>query len=55
MVGWHHQHNGHDFEQTPGDSGGQGSLACCSPWGYKESNMTECLNKKLEDNKSTSL
>ena len=32
MVGWHHQLNGHEFEQTPGDSEGQGSLACCSPW-----------------------
>ena len=44
MVGWHHQLNGHDFEQTPGDSKGQGSSACCSPWGCKESNMTERLN-----------
>ena len=35
MVGWHHQLNGHEFEKTPGD-GGQGSLACCSPWGHKE-------------------
>ena len=33
MVGWHHRLNGHEFEQTPGDSEGQGSLACCSPWG----------------------
>ena len=41
MVGWHHQLNGHEFEQTPGDSEGQGSPACCSPWGCKESNMTE--------------
>ena len=32
MVGWHHQLNGHESEQTPGDSEGQGSLACCSPW-----------------------
>ena len=31
MVGWHHQLNGHEFEQTPGDSEGQGSLVCCSP------------------------
>ena len=37
MVGWHHQLNGHEFEQTPGDSVGQGGLACCSPWGLKES------------------
>ena len=35
MVGWHHQLNGHEFEQTPGDSEGQGSLACCSPWGCR--------------------
>ena len=40
-VGWHHQVNGHEFEQTPGDSDGQGSLVCCSPWGHKESDMTE--------------
>ena len=33
MVGWHHEINGHEFEQTPGDGEGQGSLACCSPWG----------------------
>ena len=43
-VGWHHWLNGHEFEQTPGDSEGQGSLACCSPWGHKESAMTEQLN-----------
>ena len=35
MAGWHHRLNGHEFEQTPGDSGGQGSLVCCSPWGCK--------------------
>ena len=44
MVAWHHQLNGHEFEQTPGDGEGQGSLACCSPWGHKESDMTERLN-----------
>ena len=37
MVGWHHQLNGHEFEQTPGDSEGQQSLVCCSPWGREES------------------
>ena len=37
MVGWHHRLNGHEFEQTVGNSEGQGSLACCSPWGCKES------------------
>ena len=40
MVGWHHQFNGHQFEQTPGGGEGQGSLACCSPWGLEELNMT---------------
>ena len=35
MVGWHHWLNGHEFEQTPGDDEGQGSLVCCSPWGLK--------------------
>ena len=44
MVGWHHRLNGHEFEQTPGDSEGQGSLACCSPWGHKESDATEQLS-----------
>ena len=44
MVGWHHWPNGHEFEQAPGDGEGQGSLWCCSPWGCKESDMTEWLN-----------
>ena len=44
MVGWYHQLNGQEFEQAPGDGEGQGSLACCSPWGSKESDMTERLN-----------
>ena len=44
MVGWHHRLNGHAFEQAPGDSEGQGSLACCSPWGCKVLDMTEPLN-----------
>ena len=44
MVGWHHQLNGHEFEQSQGDNDGQGSLACRSPWGRKESDMTERLN-----------
>ena len=46
MFGWHHQFSGHEFEQTLGDKEGQGSLACCSPWGHKESGMTEQLNNK---------
>ena len=44
MVGWHHQLNVHESEQTPEDSEKQGSLACCSPWGHKESDMTDGLN-----------
>ena len=40
MVGWHHELNGHECEQTLGDSEGQGSLECCSPWGLKESDTT---------------
>ena len=40
LVGWHQQLNWHEFEQTLGDSGGQGSLVCCSPWGCKESDTT---------------
>ena len=41
MVGWHHQLDGHEFEQAPGAGDGQISLVCCSPWGCKESDMTE--------------
>ena len=44
MVGWHHWLDGHEFEQAPGVGDGQGSLACCSPWGLKESDMIEWLN-----------
>ena len=44
MVGWHHRLNGHEFEQTPEDREGQGSLACCSPWSCKEQDTTEQLN-----------
>ena len=47
MVGWHHRLNGHEFEQTPRNSEGQGSLACCSPWGCKESDTTEWLKNKM--------
>ena len=44
MVGWYHQLDGHEFEQALGVDDGQVSLACCSPWGCKESNTTELLN-----------
>ena len=44
MVEWLHRLNGYEFEQTPGDGEGQGNLACCSPWGCKDSGRTEQLN-----------
>ena len=44
MVGWHHQLNGHEFEQAPEVGDEQGSLICCSPWCHKELDMTEKLN-----------
>ena len=43
MVGWHHQLNGHESEQTLGDNGQEG-LVCCSPWGHRESDMTYRLD-----------
>ena len=46
MVGWHHGLDGHEFEQALGVGERQGSLACCSPWGHKESDTTERLNNK---------
>ena len=49
MVGWHHQFNGHDFEQALGDGEGQESLVCCSPWGHKELNTAERLNNNNAD------
>ena len=49
MVGWYHRLNGHEPEQTPGYGEGQGSLACCSPWGHKELDTTERLNNNKED------
>ena len=45
MVGWHHQLNGHEFEYALGIGNGQGSLACCSPWGHKEVDMTEQMGQ----------
>ena len=49
MAGWHHRHDGHEFEKTLGVGDGQGSLACCSPWGCKESDLTEQLDRKILD------
>ena len=48
MVGWHHQLNGHEFEQTLGDGEGQGSLVCCSPWGRRESDTTATEQQLLK-------
>ena len=47
MTGWHHQLDGHEFEQTPRDCEGRGSLVCCSPWGHKELDETERLNNDI--------
>ena len=45
MAGWHLRLDGHEFEQAPGVGNGQAGLGCCSPWGCKESDMTEQLNR----------
>ena len=50
MLGWHHCLSGHEFDQAPGDNEGQGSLACCSPQGYKELYITEQLNNNIDNN-----
>ena len=47
MVGWHHQLNEHESEESRGDSDGQGSLGHCSSWGHRESDTTERLNNKV--------
>ena len=52
MVGWHHRHNGHEFEQALGDSEGQGSLTCYNSWGYKELDMTYGLNNNKNNQKT---
>ena len=54
MVGWHHQFNGHELRQILGDGEGQGGLACCSPWGRKESDTTGPLNNNNEQINSLS-
>ena len=48
MAGWHHRLNGQEFEQTPGVGNEQGILACCSPWGCRELDMTEQLTNNTE-------
>ena len=49
MVGWHHQLDGHEFEQASVDGEGQGSLACCCPWGLKELDTTEQQQQRPAD------
>ena len=53
MVGQHHWFNGHEFEQTQGDSEGQGSLVCCKPWGHEELDMTWELNNRNNKRRDT--
>ena len=53
MVGWHHRLSGHEFGQAAGDGEGQGSRVCCSPWGHKESDMTERLNNNIRRTQCT--
>ena len=50
MAGWHHGLNGHEFEQALGDSEDEESPACCSPWGLKESDVTQGLNNNNNNN-----
>ena len=54
MVGWHHQLNGHEFEQAQGDTERQGGLACHSPWDAQKSDITERLNSNNNLNKAES-
>ena len=51
MVGWHHRLNRHEFEQTPGDSEGQGSLVCCSPWALQKGAPKRSWRRDLESTK----
>ena len=51
MVGWHHQLDGHEFEQALGVGNGPGSLTYCGPWGHKELDMTERLSLSQEGNR----
>ena len=51
MVRWHHQLNGHEFEQTPGDSEGQRCLECCSSWGHKQSDTTKWTKSNNDNSK----
>ena len=48
MIGWHHRFNKHELGETLGDGMGQGSLACCSPWGHKGSDRSRQLNNNRD-------
>ena len=54
MVGWHHRLNGHEFEQAPRAGDGQGGLACCIPWGHKESATHSTMHRTVPYNKEKS-
>ena len=53
MAGWHHRLNGHEFESMPRAGDEPGGLMCCSPWGHKESDMTEQLHKSTATTTTT--
>ena len=53
MIGWHHQLTGHEFEQTPGDSEGQGSLVCHSPWSCKESDRHDLATEQQRQSEAS--
>ena len=55
MVGWHHQFNGHEFEQALVVGDGQGSLACFNPWGHKQSDTTEQSNNNNNNKRYTKI
>ena len=53
IIGWHHQLDGHEFEQVLGESEGQGSIECCSPWGHKALDTTWQLNNSTAQQKGS--
>ena len=55
MVGWHHRLDGHEFKQAPEDGEGQGSLACCSPWGGKKLDTAKLLDNNNNNPKEESV
>ena len=55
MAGWHHQVDGHEFEQTLGVCDGEGGLVCCGSWGHKELDTTEQLNNNNNNNEMSKI